>query len=129
MAQTQIETVPPAVDSGHIGTDRVDVSPAESYAYCQALAKRTAGNFYFTFLTLRRERFRAMCALYGFMRVCDDLSNAPGMNADEKAAALREWRRQLGRAGRRLRRARGISGAGGRRPAVCNSGGVPARGD
>jgi 15-cis-phytoene synthase len=98
MASTEIEIGPPAVDSGHAGTDRVALPLADSYAYCKALAKRTAGNFYFSFLTLRRERFRAMCALYGFMRVCDDLGDEPGIDVETKAAKLRSWREGLARA-------------------------------
>jgi 15-cis-phytoene synthase len=63
----------------------------ESYDYCRALAKRTARNFYYSFLTLPRDRLRAMCVLYAFMRVTDDLgdSDAP---TDHRAAALTEWR-------------------------------------
>jgi phytoene synthase len=78
--------------------DHVKLSLADSFAYCRDLAKRRAGNFYFSFLTLPRERFRAMCALYGFMRVCDDIGDAPGGDADAKTARLREWRSSLERA-------------------------------
>jgi len=78
--------------------DQSPVSLAESYAYCKALAKRTAGNFYYSFLTLSRERFRAMCGLYGFMRVCDDLGDATGIDVETKAANLRSWREGLARA-------------------------------
>lgn len=63
----------------------------ESYAHCQALAKRTAGNFYYSFLTLPRERFRAMCVLYAFMRVTDDLGDED-RPASERARALAAWR-------------------------------------
>lgn len=36
-----------------------------------------------------------MCALYAFMRVCDDLGDDPQASTDEKAGNLRDWRRQL----------------------------------
>ena len=37
-------------------------SVEQSYEYCRRLAKRTAGNFYYSFLTLSHDRFRGMCA-------------------------------------------------------------------
>lgn len=66
----------------------------DSYEYCHALTKRTARNFYYSFLTLPRERFRAMCVLYAFMRVTDDLGDdeTPGV---DRAAALARWRTEL----------------------------------
>ncbi|MSR57124.1 MAG: squalene/phytoene synthase family protein [Planctomycetaceae bacterium] len=69
-------------------------SLAESSEYCRILAKRTARNFYYSFLTLPRDRFRAMCALYAFMRVTDDLGDdeIPGV---DRAAALARWRSEL----------------------------------
>lgn len=53
----------------------MSVSLEQSYEYCIALSRRTARNFYYSFLTLPRERFRAMCVLYAFMRVTDDLGD------------------------------------------------------
>jgi len=67
---------------------------AESHRYCQQLAKRTAGNFYYTFLTLPRDRFQAMCALYAFMRVTDDLGDSDEPLQIRKAA-LSRWRESL----------------------------------
>ena len=98
MAPTEIKIAPRPVDSGHVGNAPVSLSLAESYGYSKALAKRTAGNFYFSFLTLPRERFRAMCALYGFMRVCDDLGDEPGGDDDAKIGQLKSWQRMLERA-------------------------------
>jgi phytoene synthase len=70
------------------------VSLAESYQRCETLARQTGKNFFYSFLTLPRDRFQAMCALYAFMRVTDDLadSDAP---VEDRAAALRAWRMQL----------------------------------
>lgn len=72
-------------------------SVAESYEHCRALARQTARNFYYSFLTLPRDRRQAMCALYAFMRVTDDLgdSDAP---AETRAAQLAGWRDSLLRA-------------------------------
>src|SRR5579872_5903247 len=72
-------------------------SVAESYDYCQVLAKKTARNFYYSFLTLPRDRLRAMCVLYSFMRVTDDLGDSEGP-ADVRAASLKGWRASLVRA-------------------------------
>jgi phytoene synthase len=70
------------------------VSLADSQAYCEELARRQAGNFYHAFRLLPRPQRRAMCALYAFMRVTDDLTDEPG-DVAAKRAALDEWRRQF----------------------------------
>lgn len=70
---------------------------AQSYAWCERLARRQAGNFYHAFRLLPLERRRAMCALYAFMRVADDLTDGPEAVA-EKREALADWRQQLDRA-------------------------------
>ncbi len=67
---------------------------AESYAYSERLAKRQAGNFYHAFRVLPGAERRAMCALYAFMRVADDLSDEPG-SVETKRAALAEYRQQF----------------------------------
>jgi 15-cis-phytoene synthase len=66
-----------------------------SYAWCRALAKERAKNFYYSFSLLSRPQHDAMCAVYAFMRVCDDLSDDSGMNLPDRRAALADWRRQL----------------------------------
>ncbi|MDD2708771.1 MAG: phytoene/squalene synthase family protein [Verrucomicrobiae bacterium] len=66
---------------------------AESYAFCCELTKREAGNFYYSFLTLPRDRREGMCAIYAWMRRTDDLADdAP--SPVEARKALEEWRRQ-----------------------------------
>ena len=67
---------------------------ARSYAYCERLARREAGNFYHAFRVLPRPQRRAMCALYAFMRVTDDTTDGPGL-VSEKQSALACWREQL----------------------------------
>lgn len=64
---------------------------ARSYAYCDRLARRKAGNFYHAFRVLPRAQRQAMCALYAFMRHTDDLGDGPGSSA-EKRDWLRGWR-------------------------------------
>ncbi|MBL8177360.1 MAG: phytoene/squalene synthase family protein [Bryobacterales bacterium] len=62
---------------------------AASYAWCEKVARARAKNFYYSFLLLDRERRHAMCAVYAFMRICDDLSDEPG---EKTAAEFRDWR-------------------------------------
>jgi len=62
-----------------------------SYRYCRAVARSRAKNFYYSFLLLSRQQRLAMCAIYAFMRYCDDLSDEPGANR----AAIERWRGEL----------------------------------
>jgi phytoene synthase len=65
----------------------------ESYAFCEDVARRQAKNFYYSFLLLDADRRRAMCAVYAFMRYCDDLSDAEGVA--DRAASIARWRDDL----------------------------------
>lgn len=65
----------------------------ESYAWCERIARSQAKNFYYSFLLLTRERRRAMCAIYAFMRYCDDLSDDDGIT--DRAAAIAQWEQDL----------------------------------
>lgn len=67
---------------------------ARSYHYCDRLARRQAANFYPAFRLLPRDQRLAMCALYAFMRVADDLADEPG-EPEAKRAALLDWGRRL----------------------------------
>jgi phytoene synthase len=66
---------------------------AESYSFCEAVARREAKNFYYSFLLLDAERRRAMCAIYAFMRYCDDLSDSETVTG--RSDAIARWRRDL----------------------------------
>ncbi|HEV2199766.1 MAG TPA: phytoene/squalene synthase family protein [Bryobacteraceae bacterium] len=65
----------------------------ESYAWCEKVARSQAKNFYYSFLLLSAEKRRAMCAIYAFMRYCDDLSDDEGVA--DRPAAIAQWRRDL----------------------------------
>jgi phytoene synthase len=69
----------------------MNTSLDESYAYCRAVAKKRARNFYYSFVLLPPEKKNAMCAIYAFMRYCDDLSDEPGATR----AAMNRWRQAL----------------------------------
>lgn len=64
---------------------------AESYAHCRTVAKKRAKNFYYSFLLLPPQQKDAMCAIYAFMRYCDDLSDEPGATR----SAMERWRDAL----------------------------------
>src|SRR5713226_2371029 len=64
---------------------------AESYAWCRRVARTRAKNFYYSFVLLPPEQKNAMCAVYAFMRYCDDLSDEPGA----AAAPIDRWRAEL----------------------------------
>jgi phytoene synthase len=65
----------------------------ESYGFCEQVARREAKNFYYSFLLLDAERRRAMCAIYAFMRYCDDLSDSAAVS--QRASAIARWRQDL----------------------------------
>ena len=65
-----------------------------SFQHCRAVARRRAKNFYYSFLLLPRAQRNAMCAVYAFMRYCDDLSDEPGATREP----LDRWRTALDQA-------------------------------
>ena len=67
------------------------ISLGHSYAFCRRIARSRARNFYYSFVLLRTEQKNAMCAVYAFMRFCDDISEGEGASL----AAIEEWRAQL----------------------------------
>lgn len=75
-----------------------------SYAWCEHIARLQAKNFYYSFLLLSKAQRRAMCAIYAFMRYCDDLSDEISDDPDEdqspagRAAAIAQWRDDLTKA-------------------------------
>ncbi len=60
----------------------------QSYEYCRRVARSRAKNFYYSFLLLSAQQRKAMCAIYAFMRYCDDLCDEPGATR----AAIERWR-------------------------------------
>lgn len=68
----------------------------ESYRYCRRLAKNRAKNFYYAFRLLRPEQRDGMCAVYAFMRHCDDLSDDPeSTDKSLVAQSISIWRMDL----------------------------------
>jgi phytoene synthase len=72
---------------------------ANSYACAEQIARSRARNFYYSFVVLPPEKKRALCAVYAFMRFCDDISDGEG-GIESKRQGLAAWRAQLEAAAR-----------------------------
>jgi squalene synthase HpnC/squalene synthase HpnD len=72
--------------------DQIEI--ARSYADCREVARAAASNFYYAFYLLPRPKRDALCALYAFMRLVDDVSDTPGDLA-AKRSGLARWRGAL----------------------------------
>jgi squalene synthase HpnC/squalene synthase HpnD len=86
-------------------TTDCDPSTVEaSYAECRRVARKAASNFYYAFFMLPRAKRDALCALYAFMRLVDDVSDdeASSAHSSELLAARRNglarWRTLLDQA-------------------------------
>jgi phytoene synthase len=69
----------------------------DSYAECNRIARAARSSFYLAFFGLRKEKRNALCALYAFMRLIDDVSDEPG-DLESKRQALARWRGMLDQA-------------------------------
>jgi squalene synthase HpnC/squalene synthase HpnD len=67
---------------------------ARSYVECRRVARAAASNFYYAFFMLPEAKRNALCALYAFMRLVDDVSDTVGSVA-EKQKGLTRWRAAL----------------------------------
>jgi len=64
---------------------------AASYAECNRIARAAHSSFYLAFYGLKREKRNALCALYAFMRLVDDVSDEAG-DLESKQRGLAHWR-------------------------------------
>ncbi len=69
-------------------------SVAASYSECARIARESRSSFYLAFFGLRKEKRNALCALYAFMRLVDNVSDEPG-DLDSKRNGLARWRAML----------------------------------
>lgn len=65
-----------------------------SYAFCRDVARSRARNFYYSFVLLPKAQRNAICAIYAFMRRCDDLSDDPAEGVAPQDA-IEAWRREM----------------------------------
>src|SRR5690348_11110782 len=89
-ASVAIETSAQQVSGGKDSEVRI----AESYAECNRIARASKSSFYLAFFGLPKPKRNALCALYAFMRLVDDVSDDPG-DVDSKRGGLARWRALL----------------------------------
>lgn len=77
--------------SAPVSAEPQTVEIASAYAACEAIAKREAKNFYYSFRVLPRAKRDAMCAIYAFMRKADDLSDDESFSIETRRIMMDEW--------------------------------------
>src|SRR5579871_2385634 len=87
------------------GTQQVPIpwSPAPpqlvmAYSVCKGITRTAAKNFYYAFLVLPKRKREALCAVYAFMRRCDDITDDPKLGPPERRQQLDTWLDALHRA-------------------------------
>jgi 15-cis-phytoene synthase len=71
---------------------------AMAYSVCRGITRTNAKNFYYAFLVLPKRKREALCAVYAFMRRCDDIADDPGLSLEERRFKLETWLAALHRA-------------------------------
>jgi phytoene synthase len=71
---------------------------AMAYSVCRGITQKRARNFYYAFLVLPRHKRQALCAVYAFMRKCDDLADDVSLPAGVRQQKLGLWLDALHRA-------------------------------
>jgi phytoene synthase len=84
----------PEEGRGVISVGSCSEAVRDSYAECNRIAKASHSSFYYAFFGLRKEKRNALCALYAFMRLIDDVSDEPG-DLESKRQGLARWRAML----------------------------------
>ena len=69
-----------------------------AYSVCKGITRTAAKNFYYAFLVLSRRKREALCAVYAFMRRCDDISDDPTLSLLDRRQKLDTWLAALHRA-------------------------------
>lgn len=69
-----------------------------AYSVCKGITRRAAKNFYYAFLVLPRRKREALCAVYAFMRLCDDIADDAKLNVADRRQKLENWLDALHRA-------------------------------
>jgi phytoene synthase len=69
-----------------------------AYSVCRGITRSAAKNFYYAFLVLPRRKREALCAVYAFMRQCDDMADDPRLSLAERRQKLETWLDALHRA-------------------------------
>jgi phytoene synthase len=64
---------------------------AIAYSVCRGITRASAKNFYYAFLVLPRPKRRALCAVYAYMRRCDDIADDESISFEERRQKLSTW--------------------------------------
>jgi phytoene synthase len=64
---------------------------AVAYSVCSSITRAAAKNFYYAFLVLPKPKRQALCAVYAFMRKCDDIADDVNLPPGEKNQKLDVW--------------------------------------
>jgi phytoene synthase len=62
-----------------------------AYSVCRGITRANAKNFYYAFLVLPKHKRQALCAVYAFMRRCDDIADDPSLSLEERRFKLNTW--------------------------------------
>lgn len=62
-----------------------------AYSVCKGITRTAAKNFYYAFMVLPRRKREALCAVYAFMRRCDDIADDAALAAGERREQLDHW--------------------------------------
>jgi phytoene synthase len=62
-----------------------------AYSVCRGITRANAKNFYYAFLVLPKRKRQALCAVYAFMRRCDDIADDPNLSLEERRYKLDSW--------------------------------------
>ena len=69
-----------------------------AYSVCRGITRTAAKNFFYAFLVLPRRKRDALCAVYAFMRRCDDITDDPALALPDRRHKLDTWLDGLHRA-------------------------------
>lgn len=64
---------------------------AVAYSVCRSIARSSAKNFYYAFLALPKTKRQALCAVYAFMRRCDDIADDGSLPLRNRRQKLADW--------------------------------------
>jgi len=80
-----------AVQSAPTPFAPIESQLAVAYSVCRHVTRAAAKNFYYAFLVLPRAKRQALCAVYAFMRRCDDIADDESLSQRDRRQKLADW--------------------------------------